>query len=75
MVSKIENDEVAYKEEFFEDQEELKRQMVESLSLQRSNSLSARFRRQRSKDIDAPNVIKDIDAQNVIKVICYDGHR
>jgi len=50
-VSRIEADEVAYKEEFMEEQEELKRELVQSLEMQRKNSLSARFRR-RQRTLD-----------------------
>ena len=50
LISRIEADEVTYKEELLEEQEDMKRQLVESLALQRSNSLSSRFKKQRSKD-------------------------
>ena len=55
MISRIEDDEVAYKEELLEEQEEMKRDLVASLALQRSNSLSVRFRRQRSEEIIKQN--------------------
>ena len=60
MISRIEDDEVAYKEEFLEEQEEMKSHLVESLALQRTNSLSARFRRQRSQEIDAEKIKNEV---------------
>ena len=70
----IEADEVTYKEELIEEQDEKKRDMMAALDMERKNSVTARFQRRQKTSEDQEEVDrrwKRIQARMKVKVVLH----